>query len=143
MAQDKTERNNDIKEIRDGLLRVTSGHFSAAMRLSTDNPNTRAIAQALNNIICKLKDMINEMSEENRLIKTNAERLIRIFDNSKDIILYINKYGTIVDVNKTVREILGYNSYDLKGKHFAKTEHIATDRKLHKERKSACDCFVY
>ncbi|MGQ9816348.1 MAG: hypothetical protein ACUVQ3_00115 [bacterium] len=100
MAQDKTERNNDIKEIRDGLLRVTSGHFSAAMRLSTDNPNTRAIAQALNNIICKLKDMINEMSEENRLIKTNAERLIRIFDNSKDIILYINKYGTIVDVTK-------------------------------------------
>lgn len=120
MAKGKTEKNSDYQKIIECLGRVASGDFATEMHLSTENPNNKAIAQAFNNMIHKLKNIVDELRDENRQILLTTKRLKKIFDNSRDIILYINKYGTIVDINKSVKEILGYDSDELKGKHFAK-----------------------
>lgn len=125
MTKGKIEKENDHQKIIEGLGRVASGDFATEIRLSTDDPDIIAIAQAFNNMTRKLKNMVDELRDENRQILITTKRLKKIFDNSKDIILYINKYGTIVDINKSVKEILGYEPDELKGKHFAKTGVIA------------------
>ena len=43
-----------------------------------------------------------------------------VFENANDIIIYINKNGTVIDINKKVKEVFGYNPTDLIGKKFNK-----------------------
>ncbi|KYK22440.1 hypothetical protein AYK24_02400 [Thermoplasmatales archaeon SG8-52-4] len=43
-----------------------------------------------------------------------------VFENANDEIIYIDNSGTIIDINKKVKEVLGYNPKDLLGKKFNK-----------------------
>uniref|UniRef100_A0A7C6AGJ7 PAS domain S-box protein n=1 Tax=candidate division WOR-3 bacterium TaxID=2052148 RepID=A0A7C6AGJ7_UNCW3 len=112
---------NDYKKIIDALVRAGSGDLTTEITLSTDDQNLNAIAREFNKMVNKLKATITELRESNRQMEAIVKRLERIFNNSGDIILFINKYGTIVEINKSVKDILGYEPDDLKGKHFAKT----------------------
>ncbi len=131
MAKNITETDNIYQKIIDGLARVANGDFTTEMRVLSNDPNINALVATFNNMINKLKDMIDELRDENRQAVNTVNRLRKIFDNSKDIILYINKYGTIVDINKSVKEILGFDPDELKGKHFAKAG-VISERELPK-----------
>jgi len=127
MDKDKTMTGSNYQRIVDSLVRAASGDLTTEMRLSTANSDFNAIAQAFNNMIRKLKFTMDELRDTNRQVETMMKRLKKIFDGSKDIILHINKYGTIVDINNSVKEILGYEPDDLRGKHFAKTGVISEE----------------
>lgn len=75
MAKGKTEKEDDHQKIIEGLGRVASGDFATEMRLSTDDPDIRAIAQAFNNMTRKLKNMVDELRDENRQILITTKRL--------------------------------------------------------------------
>ena len=47
-------------------------------------------------------------------------RFRSIFENVKDVILFVDKYGKILNVNKKVDDILGYKQEEVLGKNFAK-----------------------
>ncbi len=111
----------DYQKILDAMARAGNGDFNTEISLSTDDPDLVAFAQGFNRMIRKLKSIMDEMRDSNRQWEIKAKRLMKIFDGSRDIIIQINRYGTIVDINKSVKEILGYDPDDLKGKHFAKS----------------------
>uniref|UniRef100_A0A7V3RG66 PAS domain S-box protein n=1 Tax=candidate division WOR-3 bacterium TaxID=2052148 RepID=A0A7V3RG66_UNCW3 len=71
-------------------------------------------------MIRKLKPLLGELREKATELEIEKKRLTKIFEGSRDTIIQINKYGTIVDINRRVKELLGYEPDDLKGKHFAK-----------------------
>ncbi len=120
MAKDKTSIEADYQRIIDGLIRVADGDFAVEIPATTNDPGFNAMARSFNKMINSLRAMVNELRETRRRQDAMISRFKRIFDGSKDIILYINKYGTIVDINKSVKEILGYEPDEIKGKHFAK-----------------------
>ncbi|MEO0096368.1 MAG: PAS domain S-box protein [candidate division WOR-3 bacterium] len=127
MAKKDGNLNDDYKKIIDALMRAGTGDLTTEITLSSDEPNLNTIAREFNKMINKLKITFNELRESNRQIDTKIKKLERIFDNSNDIILFINKYGTIVDINKSVKDILGYEPDDLRGKHFAKSGVLLSD----------------
>lgn len=43
-----------------------------------------------------------------------------IFDNVNDEIIYLNRYGKILDVNRRIEEILGFKPEEIIGKHFTR-----------------------
>ncbi|MEE9323092.1 MAG: PAS domain S-box protein [Candidatus Aenigmarchaeota archaeon] len=44
-----------------------------------------------------------------------------IFESANDIIMYVDRFGKIIDINKKVEDVLGYKREDVLGKNFAKT----------------------
>ncbi len=120
MARDKALIDPDYQKIVDGLVRAAGGDFATEIPSTTSDVNFNAIAQTYNKMISSLRSAINELRDSNRQQDAMIRGLKRIFDGSRDIILHINKYGTIVDINRSVKEILGYEPDDLRGKHFAK-----------------------
>jgi PAS domain-containing protein len=58
------------------------------------------------------------ISESNEYIKENERKHNIILDTVGDIIVYVDKYGKIIDVNKRVEIKLGYKKVELLGKSF-------------------------
>ena len=58
------------------------------------------------------------ISESNEYIKENERKHNIILDTVGDIIVYVDKYGKIIDVNKRVEIKLGYKKDELLGKSF-------------------------
>jgi len=59
--------------------------------------------------------------EKTSLERRKAEEKFRtIFENIKDIVLYVDKFGRIVEVNERLEEVLGYKRKEVIGKHFAR-----------------------
>ncbi|MEO0106223.1 MAG: PAS domain S-box protein [candidate division WOR-3 bacterium] len=110
----------DYQKILDAFTRAADGDYTTEITLSTDDPLLKTIAIEFNKMIKEIKGTINELRDSNRQLDSMVKKFKRIFDGSRDIIILINKYGTIVDINKSVKEILDYDPEELKGKHFAK-----------------------
>lgn len=127
MDKEQKKLEIDYKKIIDALKRVGNGDLTTEMTVSTSDSNISEIASSFNEMIHKLKEMVDELRNSNRQLEIGFKRLKKIFDGSKDIILQINKYGTIVDINESVKEILGYEPDELRGRHFAKSGVILED----------------
>jgi PAS domain S-box-containing protein len=52
-------------------------------------------------------------------IEQNEDKYRTIFENTSDAVLYLNKWGTIIDVNSRIEEVFGYKREEVKGRHFA------------------------
>ena len=115
--QDAKDREKIIK----GLESAARGDFSTKIKLSGDNKELSAIASSFNEMISKLRDAADNVREDRDNLERVTKKLKRIFEASNDIILQVNKYGTFVDINRSVEEVLGYKPDDLIGKHFAKS----------------------
>lgn len=74
--------------------------------------------EKFNGTICIIEDITEQKRVDERLLKSE-EKYRTIFENVSDTIIYVNKYGTIVDANDN-RETFGRTPEDLIGKHFTK-----------------------
>ena len=64
---------------------------------------------------------IDEYYHQNTEKLEESEKKYRtIFENVSDEIVYTDKYGKIIDINKSFTEIFGYDRDKVKGKHFTK-----------------------
>ncbi len=53
-------------------------------------------------------------------IRESREKFRTIFENVNDMIIYVDKRGKILDINKKVEDVLGYRRDEVIGKNFAK-----------------------
>ncbi|MCX6759612.1 MAG: PAS domain S-box protein [Candidatus Nealsonbacteria bacterium] len=74
------------------------------------------------------KKKTKQFSEENfgrkakeKVFGESEEKLKSIFDNTNDAIIFLDKFGKILDINKKAAEIFGGSEKELVGKHFTKT----------------------
>jgi len=63
---------------------------------------------------------ITERKKTAEALRESEEKLRTIFDQANDVIVFANKYGTIIEVNARVRDILGYNQEEIRGRNFMK-----------------------
>lgn len=62
-------------------------------------------------------------------LRASEEKLREIFENINDEILYLDKFGTIIEVNNRVQDILGFAAEEVIGKNFARLG-VMTDKDL-------------
>jgi PAS domain S-box-containing protein len=116
----------DLKKILQGLDHVAKGDFPSKLKLTGQNEDLAAIADSFNDMVGKLRIAADNARQDREDLEMVTRKLKRIFDASNDIILQVNKYGILVDVNQSVKDVLGYSPDDLIGKHFAKTGTISS-----------------
>ena len=63
---------------------------------------------------------ITERKKSEEELKASEEKFREIFENVNDCIAYLDKYGKILNMNKRVKDIFGYNPKEIIGKNFAK-----------------------
>jgi len=57
----------------------------------------------------------NQKYEESEV---KEEKFRLLFENANDVIVYVDKFGKLIEVNKKVEDILGYKRKDIIGKNF-------------------------
>ncbi|MEE9191362.1 MAG: PAS domain S-box protein, partial [Candidatus Aerophobetes bacterium] len=63
---------------------------------------------------------ITERKKAEEEVRESEEKYRMLFEDANDVILYVNKYGKIIDVNKRVEDIFGYKRDEVVGKNFVK-----------------------
>jgi len=70
----------------------------------------------------------NKLIVKQRLIKDKLQKsekkYYEIFEGANDMIIYVDKYGRILEANRKIEEILGCKKEEVVGKHFARTGFI-------------------
>ena len=67
---------------------------------------------------------VTERKKINEKIIESEEKFRSIFEATPDIVIYVDKYGTMIDTNSKVRDILGYEREDIVGKNFRDLDFI-------------------
>ncbi len=63
---------------------------------------------------------ITDWKKAEEEVRESEEKYRMLFEDANDVILYVNKYGKIIDINKRVEDILGYRRDEVVGKNFVK-----------------------
>ena len=86
-----------------------------------NDPFSKEEKELLKSITRRLEAIIDHnMAQE--ALRESEEKFRTIFENANDEIIYLDKYGTIIDVNKRLEDIFGYKPKDIIGKNFTKLE---------------------
>ncbi len=72
---------------------------------------------AINGIVVNFRDVTKRRMAEEAVI-ASEKKFKEIFENVSDEIMYLDKFGTIVDVNRRSKDIFGYEPEELIGKNF-------------------------
>jgi PAS domain S-box-containing protein len=121
MAKTTDRDDKNIQEIIEGLSRAAHGDLASKIKLTSKDPDLVAIANGVNELIKAMRAVADSARDSYIQLEQINRKLKRIFDASNDIILQVNRYGTCIDINRSVEKLLGYKPDDIKGKHFAKT----------------------
>ena len=70
------------------------------------------------------KDITDRKNSEEKLAESE-KRFKTIFENLTDEVIYLDKYGKILDVNVKVKDIFGYNPKEVIGKNFARLSSVS------------------
>ncbi|MFO8010466.1 MAG: PAS domain S-box protein [Dehalococcoidia bacterium] len=70
---------------------------------------------------------ITERKQAEDARKESEEKFREIFDNASDVIIYLDRTGKIVDINRRTEEIFGYKPEEVIGKNFTETEFASPD----------------
>lgn len=127
MAKADFRKKQDIKAILDGIAHVIRGEISVRIKVSGEDPDLAAIADAFNSMAKEIQASKDYERDSHTALERATNKLKRMFTASNDIILQVNKFGTIVDINESVEDILGYKPDELRGKYFAKFDLIPKD----------------
>ncbi len=71
--------------------------------------------------IVGIQAVINDITERKKAeeeVRESEEKYRMLFEDANDVILYVNKYGKIIDINKRVEDIFGYTRDEVVGKNF-------------------------
>ena len=71
--------------------------------------------------IVKAVHIIRDVTERRRAqdaLAASEDRFRSIFHNANDVVVFVTKLGKILEVNKRVKDILGYDREELMGKNF-------------------------
>jgi PAS domain S-box-containing protein len=68
-------------------------------------------------VICAAIDITERLNIETA-VKENEEKFRTIFENANDVIVYVDKYAKVLEINDKVEKILGYKREELIGKNF-------------------------
>ena len=63
---------------------------------------------------------ITERKRVEETLQESEEKFKTIFENVNDAIIYLDKYGRIIDINRVVEDVFGYKPDEVTGKHFIK-----------------------
>ncbi len=66
----------------------------------------------------RLKRSLTEHKRAMAELRGAEQQFKSIFENANDAVIFLNKYGKIIDVNKKSTEIFGYKRDEVVGKHF-------------------------
>ncbi len=66
------------------------------------------------NVRLQRKVADNKRAEDT--LRKSEEKYKTIFESANDIIMYVNKYGKIIEINKKVEKVLGYKRKEVMGK---------------------------
>ena len=69
-------------------------------------------------ILLAIEDITYRITKEEAVLWASEEKLRDLFENSNDIITYVDNRGKILDVNKRIKDVLGYLPKEIKGKNF-------------------------
>jgi PAS domain S-box-containing protein len=83
--------------------------------------------EELQDEIISLKKEYGELREKYEAIRKSERKFKAIFDNIHDAINYIDKEGTIIDVNKNVESVGGYTREEIIGKKITDFDYIFSD----------------
>ncbi len=128
MKKEISRKESALRKILDGLARAAQGDLSTKINAAGMDTDMAEIAGACNDTIKRLRNRFDEMRESRSQLEDLIRKQERIFDASRDIILQVNRYGIIVEINESVKDILGYKPEDLIGRHFAKSNAITNDK---------------
>ncbi len=70
---------------------------------------------------------VTERKRAEELLYESEEKFRTIFEHANDEIVYLDKYGKIIDVNKKTEEIFGYKPEELIGKNFAELDFLGVE----------------
>jgi len=73
--------------------------------------------------IVGIQAVINHITERKKAeeeVRQSEEKYRMLFEDANDVILYVNKYGKIIDINERVEDIFGYKRDEVVGKNFVK-----------------------
>jgi len=68
-------------------------------------------------------EVIRDVTERERIedaLKTSEENFRNIFDSANDCMIYLNRFGRILDVNKKAVQVFGGSKKEVLGKHFTR-----------------------
>jgi PAS domain S-box-containing protein len=82
--------------------------------------NCRFIDEAPVSIMCILRDITERRAAE-EMLRDSEEKYRGIFENSDDVIIYVDKSGKVLDVNKKVEDMVGCKPDELVGKNIFKS----------------------
>jgi len=71
--------------------------------------------------IVGIQAVINDITERKKAeeeVRESEEKYRTLFESANDVILYVDKYGKIIDINKRVEDIFGYTRSEVIGKNF-------------------------
>jgi PAS domain S-box-containing protein len=120
MANNASHSEKDLQAILAGIESISKGEFPAKIKVSGKDNELAKIADGLNHMLNEIRAAKDFERDSRTALERATRKLQRIFAASNDIILQVNKFGTIVDINQSVEDVLGYTPDEIKGKHFAK-----------------------
>ncbi len=62
--------------------------------------------------------MKKEIEKTKEIIRESEKKYYEIFENANDVIVYVDKFGKILDVNRKVKDITGYEKEEMLKKNF-------------------------
>ncbi len=73
--------------------------------------------------ITHCKRLVTDVTKQKQIeesLRKSEEKYREIFDNANDVIVYVDKWGILLDVNRKAASLFGYKKSDVVGKHFTK-----------------------
>jgi len=70
---------------------------------------------------------ITERKHAEDLLQESEEKFRTIFEHANDEIVYLDKHGVVIDINKKSEEIFGYKRKEIVGKNFAELEFLGSE----------------
>jgi len=93
------------------------------------NRDNDLLIRRLKSELHECRRMLKELKEAERKLNLSEERFRLMFENSNDLVLFVDREGMIIDVNPRIEELAGQSRDRMVGRHFADFDVYKTDKK--------------